>query len=209
MRVFLAAADCGDLIGAMTTQEDPSAGYDAIADQFVAARSSSGTELVRNWARSLASNSSIIDIGAGHGEPLTSALIDAGHSVWAIDASTRLVDAFKKRLPGVPIACETVEESDFFQRRFDAALMVGLIFLLPKDRQVVAFRNLSSVLLPGGRLLFSAPRQTGSWQDLLTKKTSWSLGEETYQNLLEQSGFSVIATHEDEGGSHYYEAQRQ
>ncbi|MEL6379006.1 MAG: class I SAM-dependent methyltransferase [Pseudomonadota bacterium] len=145
----------------------------------------------------------------GAGEPLTSALIDAGHSVWAIDASARLVDAFKKRFPGISVACESVEESSFFQRRFDAALMVGLVFLFQEDRQVALLKNLSSVLLPGGHLLFSAPRQTGSWKELLTKNTCWSLGAETYHSLLEQSGFSIIATHEDEGGSHYYEAKRE
>ncbi|MEL6360475.1 MAG: hypothetical protein AAFR21_05275 [Pseudomonadota bacterium] len=48
----------------MTTQEDLSAGYDAIADQFIAARSASGTDLVRTWASSLTPKSSIIDIGA-------------------------------------------------------------------------------------------------------------------------------------------------
>lgn len=193
----------------MTLKNDPSAGYDAIADQFIIARSGSGADLVRSWAHALAPNSSIVDIGSGHGEPLTSTLIHAGHSVWAIDASARLVDAFKERFPGIPVACESVEESDFFQRSFDAALMVGLIFLLPEDRQAATIRKVSSILSPGGRLLFSAPRQTGSWKDLLTQKTSWSLGAKAYRNLLEQSGFSVVATHEDEGGSHYYEAERQ
>lgn len=193
----------------MTGQNDPSAGYDAIADQFIAARSASGRDLIRTWAKSLAPNSSVIDIGAGHGEPLMSALIHAGHAVWAIDASPMLVDAFKQSFPDIPVLCERVEESDFFQRRFDAALMVGLIFLLEEERQVEVFQKLSSALVPGGRLLFSAPKQTATWTDLLTKNPSWSLGAETYQSLLEQSGFSLIATHEDEGGSHYYEAKRQ
>lgn len=193
----------------MASPRDPSAGYDAVADEFISARSASGASLVRSWANALAPNSSIIDIGAGHGEPLTSTLIDAGHSVSAIDASAKLVAEFKKRFPGVPVVCECVEESDFFQRSFDAALMVGLIFLLQEKRQAAVFNKLSSVVSPGGRLLFSAPRQIGSWEDVLTKNTSWSLGEQTYRSILEQSGFSLIATHEDEGGSHYYDAVRQ
>lgn len=193
----------------MTTQNEASAGYDAIADQFIAARSTSGFELVQGWANSLPSRSSIIDVGAGHGQPLTPALINAGHSVWAIDASPKLVDAFKKSFPDTPIACERVEDSDFFQRRFDAALMVGLIFLLQEERQITVIEKLSSVILPGGRLLFSAPWQAGTWKDLLTKNSSWSLGEQKYRRLLAQSGFTLIASHEDDGGSHYYEAERK
>lgn len=187
---------------------DPSAGYDAIADEFIAIRSTSGRDIVRKWAESLPPGCSVIDIGAGHGEPLTSALIEEGLSVWAIDASQNLVNAFRNRFPNIEVACEAVEHSTFFDRKFDAALMVGLIFLLDEACQAAVIDRVYDILVPNGRLLFSAPWQIGSWNDLLTNQTSRSLGAEKYKRMLEQSGFALIATREDEGGTHYFEAKR-
>jgi len=187
---------------------DASAGYDAIADEFIAIRSTSGRNIVRGWAKSLPSGCSVIDIGAGHGEPLTSALIDEGLSVWAIDASPNLVKAFRKRFPKIKVACDAVEHSTFFDRTFDAALMVGLIFLLDEDRQKAVIDRVADILAPDGRFLFSAPWQIGCWNDLLTNETSSSLGAEEYQRMLEQSGFALIATHEDESGTNYFESKR-
>jgi len=189
--------------------EDASAGYDAIAEHFMAARSMAGRALVQAWARSLPAGCSIIDVGSGFGEPLTSVLVEEGLSVWAIDASPTLVDAFRARLPDVEIACEAAESSRFFGRTFGAALMVGLIFLLPEERQRALVHRLSHVLEPEGRVLFSAPRQIGTWRDILTGEISWSLGAEAYEDLLEQAGFRPVGSQFDETGTHYYEAQRR
>lgn len=188
--------------------DDRSHGYDDIADQFMSARSSTGTDLVRHWAKTLAPGAAVLDIGAGHGEPLTKVLIDDGLNVSAIDASPRLVEAFRQRFPGVEIACEPVEESRFHDKKFDAVLAVGLIFLLPTDTQSVVIDRVAQVLSPGGRFLFSAPRETGSWIDLLTERISISLGEAEYLKCLEAAGLVFHSHHNDEGGSHYYEARK-
>ncbi len=188
--------------------DDRSHGYDGIADQFMSARSSTGTDLVRHWAKTLAPGAAVLDIGAGHGEPLTKVLIDDGLNVSAIDASPRLVEAFRQRFPGVEIACEPVEESRFHDKNFDAVLAVGLIFLLPADAQRALIDRVAQVLIPGGRFLFSAPRETGSWRDILTEQTSISLGEAEYLKCLEAAGLVFHSHHTDEGGSHYYEVQK-
>lgn len=185
---------------------DASRGYDAIVDQYIAARSETGRTVVRKWAAELHTNSSIIDIGAGHGEPVTAELIAAGHSVWAIDASPKMAKAFQTRFPHVPVRCETVESSAFFGQSYDAISMVGLIFLLEEDAQIRVLDRLREVLKPSGRFLFSAPEQEGQWQDLLTGRTSWSLGFERYRRALLQANFSLVSTHKDEGGNFYYEA---
>ena len=190
------------------TEPDRSFGYDRIADRFMEVRSTSGTDLVQHWAETLAPAAAVLDIGAGHGEPLTKVLIDDGLSVSAIDASPRLVAAFRQRFPGVEIACEPVEESRFHDKKFDAVLAVGLIFLLPADAQRALIDRVARVLTPGGRFLFSAPRETGSWTDLLTEQTSISLGEAEYLKCLEAAGLVFHSHHTDEGGSHYYEAQK-
>lgn len=190
------------------TEPDRSFGYDRIAERFMEVRSASGTDLVRRWAQTLETGAAILDIGAGHGEPLTRVLIETGLTVSAVDASPRLVAAFQDRYPHVEIACEPVEESRFFDKKFDAVLAVGLIFLLPEDAQRSLIDRVAQALSPGGRFLFSAPRETGSWSDVLTDQTSISLGEAEYLKRLEASGLTFVAHHLDEGGSHYYEAQK-
>jgi len=50
---------------------DQSNGYEAIAEDYIKARSNNGQSVIENWAASLPSGASIIDIGAGHGMPVT------------------------------------------------------------------------------------------------------------------------------------------
>lgn len=186
--------------------EDPSSGYDAVAEEFMAVRSDAGRAVVRKWAASLPRACSVVDVGAGYGEPLTSVLIDEGLNVSAIDASPKMVAEFRRRFPGVDVACEPAERSSFFGRTFDAAMAIGLIFLLPADTQRALIRRVAGALEPGGSFLFSAPRQVGTWNDLLTGRTSWSLGAEEYGRILVEAGFRLIDEHVDEGGTHFYEA---
>ena len=188
--------------------EDASRGYEAVADEFMAVRSTSGRSIVQKWAASLPAGCSVVDVGAGHGEPLTSVLIDEGLSVWAIDASPKMVAAFRQRFPDAEVACEAAERSSFFGRKFDAAMAIGLIFLLPENKQSELIRRISGALRAGGRLLFSAPWQVGSWKDVLTGQTSWSLGAEGYERTLGEAGFRVRDKYVDEGGTHFYETQR-
>ncbi len=196
----------------MTLFEDTSNGYEAVAEEFMAVRStSSGRAVVQKWAASLPRGSSVVDVGAGYGEPLTSTLIDEGLALSAIDASPKMVAAFRRRFPAVEVACEPAERSRFFDRTFDAAMAIGLIFLMPEVSQRELIRRISDALKPEGRLLFSAPWQVGTWTDILTGQPSWSLGAEEYGRVLAHSGFRLIDEYDepvDEGGTHYYEAQK-
>ncbi|MDJ0920109.1 MAG: class I SAM-dependent methyltransferase [Henriciella sp.] len=188
--------------------QDLSNGYEEVAEAFMAARSSSGRAVVAGWAASLPRGASVIDLGAGSGEPMTAALIEAGLTVSAIDAAPSLVKAFQRRFPGVEIACEAAEESAFFGRTFEAALAVGLVFLLSEARQRALMENVASALNAGGRFLFSAPHQVCAWDDVLTGQRSRSLGTEAYADILAACGLHIVATHEDEGGTHYFEAEK-
>ena len=82
------------------------------------------------------------------------------------------------------------------------------MFLLPDDSQRDLLGRMASALKPGGRLLFSAPREVGVWHDLLTGRRSSSLGAEAYRHILAGSGLQLIGDRIDEGGNHYYEARK-
>jgi len=186
-------------------------GYERVAAEFLAGRGSSasggiGVRQVRAWARSLPPHAAVLDLGCGSGFPVTKVLVDEGLTVYGVDASPTLVAAFRRHLPGVAVACESVEESVFFHRSFEAVLSWGLWFLLPAAAQLDLPRRLATVLQPGGRLLFTAPPRPITWLDAMTGEESRSLGAETYRRILSAVGLSVLSQYEDEGENHYYDA---
>jgi len=169
-------------------------------------RSPIGLVTIRKWAASLPRGGSVLDVGAGSGEPLTATLIEEGFDVSAVDASPTMVAAFRRRFPGVEVACEPAERSHFFDRTFDGALAIGLVFLLPADSQRELIRRMAAALKPGGRLLFSSPREVCVWHDALAGQPSSSLGADEYQRIIASSGLHLMGEHVDEGENHYYEA---
>lgn len=190
------------------TELDPSNGYEGVAEQFIHARSDIGSGIVRDWAAQLPNGASVLDLGCGHGEPNIPILMAAGLQISAIDAAPSLLAALTDRFPEIETACESVEASSFFARKFGGVLAVGLLFLLPRDTQLRLIQNVSDALDPGGRFLFSAPLESGSWDDLLTKRRSQSLGEEVYRTSLLDAGFGAVESLWDRGGSHYYSARK-
>jgi SAM-dependent methyltransferase len=186
---------------------DQSNGWNDIADQFIAARSLIGRALVRNWARDhLPKASRVIDVGCGSGVPITKALIDEGFDVFAIDAAPNLIAAFRDRFPKVPSVCEPAQESEFFGLSFDAAVSIGLMFLLSAEDQKKLIDRVARALRPGGRFLFTAPRERCEWQDVLTGRQSISLGEDEYVRLLREVELDLVSTYSDEGDNHYFDA---
>lgn len=191
------------------TGPDPSNGYEGEASGFIAGRSSTiGVATVREWARSLPPGATILDLGCGHGAPIATALAIDGFAVYGIDASATLVAAFRERLPGVPVANESVETSDFFGRTFDGIIAIGLVFLLDAESQRKLIRKAAAALHPAGRLLFTAPTQMAEWNDALTGRRSVSLGADAYRATIADSGLEPLPGYEDEGGNHYYSARR-
>ncbi|MDP3405897.1 MAG: class I SAM-dependent methyltransferase [Brevundimonas sp.] len=185
---------------------DPSRGWNAIASDFMAARREVGVEIVRDWAGRGPAGGAVVDLGCGDGWPVSTTLIEAGFQVFGVDASPVLVEAFRLRLPGVPVACEPVETSPLFDRSFDGAVAIGLVFLLPEADQSALITRVARALNPGGRFLFTAPAEACVWTDTLTGQPSRSLGEGEYRRLLEAAGLSLINTALDAGGNCYLEA---
>jgi cyclopropane fatty-acyl-phospholipid synthase-like methyltransferase len=136
-------------------------------------------------------------------------LLEAGFTVYGVDASASMTKAFAARFPQAVVACETVEHSTFFKRQFDAVVAWGLWFLLPPETQRMLIHKVAVALVSGGRFLFTAPWQIGEWQDVLTGQTSWSLGREVYLATLAAAGFELIGEYDDEGDNHYYDAVKR
>jgi len=190
-----------------TTEDDRSNGYEAVASEFVERRHSSiGVATVRTWARSLPSAASILDLGCGHGVPISMVLMNDGFVIYGVDASSSLTEAFRRRFPHAHVACEAVEDSRFFGRTFDGIVAVGLMFLLPAEVQQELIRKVALALNTDGRFLFTCPAETCTWTDVLTGRRSLSLGAEEYKAVLSAAGLNLVAEYVDEGDNHYYGA---
>jgi len=157
----------------------------------------------------LPSGATVLDMGCGTGLPISQALIERGFKVYGVDASPTIVAAFRARFPTVPVERAAVEDSDFFARTFDGVVAWGLFFLLDAEIQRRLIGKVAGVLHSGGRLLFTAPHEGGSYPpDVMTGRPQFSLGYEEYRKTLEAEGMLLVGTHCDEGENHYYFAQK-
>lgn len=189
---------------------DSAEAYELNAHAFLRGRdpSSIGTKVVEQWAGTLRRGATVIELACGGGYPVSRALDAAGLQLWAIDSSPTLVAEFQSRFPNIPVQCAKVQESDFFGRKYDGAIAIGLLFLLPASDQVGLIFRVAEILVPKGRFLFMAPIQIGIWKDLNTGLECSSLGQERYSELLRDAGFRVVATYTDKGENHYYDAEK-
>ena len=189
---------------------DAATAYEANAHAFIRGRDRSpiGARVVEQWAHALSERATVIELASGGGYPITRVLDGAGLQLWAVDASPTLIAEFQTRFPNIPVRCERVQESSFFGRTFEGAIAIGLLFLLPESDQAALIARVSQVVVPGGRFLFTAPLEAGTWADMNTGLECRSLGHERYEELLTQAGFRVVATHVDEGANNYFEARK-
>jgi len=192
---------------------DRSNGYESVSAEFIARRGNSrtrsnaiGVKEVRKWAKTLPLSSSVIDLGCGPGFPITVVLIEEGLQIFGVDAAPSFVAAFQRNLPGTPIVCESVLESSFFNRTFDAVLSIGLMFLLKAEEQHRLIGRFADILAPGDRLLFTSTAKPHVWNDAMTGMESISLGAEEYLKQLSAVGLTVTSEYEDEGQNHYFDA---
>ncbi len=189
-------------------QTDKSNGYEGIAEHFVRGRGRAvngiGSSTVRGWVKSLSPGSVVLDIGCGTGIPVSKILIDEGMTVYGVDASPTLAKTFHQNFPDMPIACETVEESSFFNRQFDAIISWGLMFILSVESQMMLIKKAANALQPGGKFLFTATYDANAWNDGMTDQPSISLGADKYRKLIAAAGLSLIEEFEDEGENYYF-----
>jgi 2-polyprenyl-3-methyl-5-hydroxy-6-metoxy-1,4-benzoquinol methylase len=140
----------------------------------------------RNWNPHAegAGASCFLDLGCGHGVPISQTLIEEGFTVFGVDASRTLIEAFRKRFPNAFVECAGVEDSEFFQRTFDGVVACGLIFLMPEDTQSFVIHKVARALNPNGRFLFISPKEIVTWRDALTDRESLSGGSQAVPRNL-------------------------
>jgi len=189
---------------------DSANAYENHAREFLRIRDKSavGVDIAERWARSLDPGTDVLEIACGGGIPVTRTLMNMGLKIWAVDSSPTLVEEFRARFPSTPVQCARVQKCDYFGRKFGAIVSIGLIFLLGEDDQIALIRRVSEILVPGGRFLFTAPVEVGTWADMTTGHECRSLGRERYEAALKESGFRLVGRYADKGKNNYYDAER-
>jgi 2-polyprenyl-3-methyl-5-hydroxy-6-metoxy-1,4-benzoquinol methylase len=194
----------------LAAMDEPASGYERIAGIFRRARDRTiGADVVRAWSTRLPRQARVLDVGCGDGVPITAVLVHEGFDVHAVDASPTLVAAFGQQFPDVPVECSDVETCLSLDDAFDGVIAWGLVFLLPPAAQHRVLARLAAALVPGGHLLFTAPRHACTWEDALTGRLSWSLGAAAYADILARHGVVPDGTAEDSGGNVYHFGRRR
>lgn len=185
---------------------DRSNGYEGVAHEFMSHRTETniGSATVREWARALPRGADVLDLGCGHGVPISAILAAEGANLYGVDSSATMIAAYRARFPDARAECRAVEESEFFGRSFDAAVAWGLMFLLKPETQANLISKVSAALKPAGMFLFTAPHQACEWVDNLTGRKSVSLGAQEYRRLIQAAAKEVVGEAEDEGENYYY-----
>lgn len=188
------------------TLADRSGGYERKAREFVRGRGQAdiGATTVREWTRTLRPRGTVLDVGCGHGVPISQVLVDEGFDIYGVDASPTMIAEFSARFPRAPAECSPVEESTLFGRTFDGVVAWGLMFLLSPEAQELVIGKVSRALVAGGRFLFTSPYQACTWTDILTGTPSISLGREKYREILVAEGLDLVGETSDEGDNYYY-----
>jgi cyclopropane fatty-acyl-phospholipid synthase-like methyltransferase len=185
---------------------DQSNGWDSIADSFITSRNPViGVKILEAWTRLLVPGATVLDIGCGFGVPNAEILLNAGFNVFGIDASRTMIHEMRRRFPEIAASCETAETSNFFNMKFDGMIAIGLMFLLPEKNQLTVLKRVSKALNANGRFLFTAPHQVCTWNDVLTKRKSRSLGKDVYARHLSKQGLVLVDEYTDEGDNHYFD----
>jgi ubiquinone/menaquinone biosynthesis C-methylase UbiE len=137
---------------ALPTRGDVARTFDEIAGEFDRTRRTAWPEVVE-FARTLPPRSRVADLGCGNGRH-ANLLADGGHRVAGLDASVRLLEIARERVPQASFILGDVCALPFRDETFSAAIAVASIHHLPSEgERLQALREVSRVLEPGAPLL--------------------------------------------------------
>jgi ubiquinone/menaquinone biosynthesis C-methylase UbiE len=153
---------------ALPTRGDVARTFDEIAGEFDRTRRTAWPEVVE-FAKALPPGRRVADLGCGNGRH-ANLLVDAGHRVVGLDASVRLLEIARRRVPQASFVRGDVCALPFRDETFSAAIAVASLHHLPSEgERLQALREVSRVLEPGAEFLV----------------TVWALERETSTSLRE------------------------
>jgi ubiquinone/menaquinone biosynthesis C-methylase UbiE len=190
--------------------------YDLIADWYATRLESGiGVPEATSLAQSLPRGARVLDIGCGHGRPLTNVFLDHGCRVVGLDTAEKMIAHFRRHFPRVPVVHGRAQDACFADEAFDAAHAWGMMFHLSPDDQVQVLASVARILKPGGPFLFTsgeAPEEDTRpfKEDQMNGVTFryYSFTEAQYADVMPRFGLTLISRHIDRGENCYYLARK-
>lgn len=169
--------------------------YDKIIDWFDNARTKTlmESEYLNLIIKNIPTNSDILDLGCGTGEPIARFFIESGYKVTGVDGSSKMIELCKKRFPDLQWIVSDMRDIRL-QKKFDAILAWHSFFHLDQDSQRKMFKIFESHIKPNGILAFTTGDEEGEvWSDNGGQSLYHaSLSIKEYEFLLKDSSFKVL-----------------
>jgi SAM-dependent methyltransferase len=193
--------------GGVTPQGLVEAGYDRIADHYLASKGPLEpltAALLEALTRGLAPGARVLDLGCGAGVPVTRWLAGRFTTV-GVDFSTRQLALARRHVPGAALVRADMGALEFAPGAFAAAVACYSIIHLPREEQPALIERIARWLKPGGAFL--ATWATGAWEGEERDWLGWGApmwwshyDGETSLALLRRAGFTIEATEDRTGG---------
>lgn len=177
------------------------AGYDRIAEQYLAARRVGGdADLLPELTAGLNVGDPVLDAGCGAGVPFMAQLVSAGLWVVGLDLSATQLALARTNVPGARLTHADLSALPFADDSFAVIISIYAVIHVPRSYHATVFSEFLRVLRPGGAALVCVgtgdlpeDNDPESW---LGVPMYWShYDAETNLELLEGTGF-VVDRHE-------------
>ncbi len=175
------------------------AGYNRIADDYLAARTQSPEQvrLLDDLAGRLPVNASVLDAGCGAGVPVTQ-ILNARFDVIGIDFSETQIELARKNVPEAKFICQDMTQLDFQDGTFDAICSFYAIIHIPREEHKTLLLNFHRMLKPGGFSLLCLGVENlidNIEEDFFGARMYWSHYDRvTYLKILREFGFLIISS---------------
>jgi SAM-dependent methyltransferase len=198
----------------MDYKELVKAGYNRIADDYLAARTRSPEQirLLGDLARHLPEKASLLDAGCGAGVPVTE-ILSARFDVTGVDFSVAQIELARKNVPNARFICQDMTRLDFPDGTFDAICSFYAIIHIPREEHRPLFLNFHRMLKPSGHALLCLGAENlvdDIEEDFFGERMYWShFDSDTYHRMLKETGFlirwsRIVADETCEGSSHLF-----
>jgi cyclopropane fatty-acyl-phospholipid synthase-like methyltransferase len=170
-------------------------GYDACADAYAVARRQDDSDQLTPLLSVLADGSHVLDLGCGAGVPIASALSER-HRVTGVDSSEKMLCMARAAVPTGHFILSDIMDVHFDAGSFDAAVVMFVLFHLPREEHSEVFKRVHSWLRRGGYFLATLsehPEGPYTEDDFFGVEMFWSnLGWSDYEALLLDTGFEIV-----------------
>jgi ubiquinone/menaquinone biosynthesis C-methylase UbiE len=181
----------------MDYKETVKAGYNAIANRYLAERTQDSEDvvLIRNLIESLPDDALVLDAGCGAGVPIAQ-ILSLRFKVTGVDFSEAQVELAKKNVPEGTFICADMTQLDFPENSFDGICSYYAIIHVPREEHEGLLKNFYRMLKPNGHALLCLGAEhliDDIDENYLGTRMYWShYDAETYLRMLKDCGFSLV-----------------